>query len=165
MWILSPADAAPTHYNVFPQLAKFWNLLIHVAFRPPLHYSILSLLWRHNWRDSVSITSLTFVYSTVYSDADQRKHLSAASLAFVRGFHTYLYFVFQIYILYKAYIGIIHHLGLHWDFTRTYTLRCLHSSIYQFKAAFKALQHSCILPSPGISTPMHHGQVWCIVGF
>ena len=33
------------------------------------------------------ITSLTSVYSTVYSDADQRKHLSAASLAFVRGIH------------------------------------------------------------------------------
>ena len=33
------------------------------------------------------ITSLTIVYSTVYSDADQRKHQSAASLAFVRGIH------------------------------------------------------------------------------
>ena len=33
------------------------------------------------------ITSLTVVYSTVYSDADQRKHQSSASLAFVRGIH------------------------------------------------------------------------------
>ena len=33
------------------------------------------------------ITSLTDVYSTVYSDADQRKHQSSASLAFVRGIH------------------------------------------------------------------------------
>ena len=32
-------------------------------------------------------TSLTIVYSTVNSDADQRKHQSSASLAFVRGFH------------------------------------------------------------------------------
>ena len=31
------------------------------------------------------ITSLTVVYSTVYSDADQRKHQSSASLAFVWG--------------------------------------------------------------------------------
>ena len=31
------------------------------------------------------ITSLTFVYSTVYSHTDQRKHQSSASLAFVRG--------------------------------------------------------------------------------
>ena len=33
------------------------------------------------------ITSLTIVYSTDYSDADQRKHQSSASLAFVRGIH------------------------------------------------------------------------------
>ena len=32
------------------------------------------------------ITCLTIVYSIVYSDADQRKHHSSASLAFVRGF-------------------------------------------------------------------------------
>ena len=33
------------------------------------------------------ITSLTIVYSTVYSDTDQRKHQSSASLAFVGGIH------------------------------------------------------------------------------
>ena len=33
------------------------------------------------------ITSLTSVYSTVHSGADQRKHQSSASLAFVRGIH------------------------------------------------------------------------------
>ena len=33
------------------------------------------------------ITSLTIVYSTVYSGADQRKHQSSLSLAFVRGIH------------------------------------------------------------------------------
>ena len=33
------------------------------------------------------ITSLTIVYSTVYSGADQTKHQSSASLAFVRGIH------------------------------------------------------------------------------
>ena len=33
------------------------------------------------------ITSLTIVFSTVYSDADQRKHQSSAPLAFVRGIH------------------------------------------------------------------------------
>ena len=33
------------------------------------------------------ITSLTILYSIVYSDADQRKHQSSASLAFVRGIH------------------------------------------------------------------------------
>ena len=33
------------------------------------------------------ITSLTIVYSIVYSEADQRKHQSSASLAFVWGIH------------------------------------------------------------------------------
>ena len=33
------------------------------------------------------ITSLAIVYSTVYSGADQRKHESSASPAFVRGIH------------------------------------------------------------------------------
>ena len=33
------------------------------------------------------ITSLTIVYSTVYSGADQRKYQSSASLAFVKGIH------------------------------------------------------------------------------
>ena len=33
------------------------------------------------------ITSLTIVYSAVYSDADQRKHQSSAPLAFVWGIH------------------------------------------------------------------------------
>ena len=33
------------------------------------------------------ITSLTIVYSTVYSVTDQRKHQSSVSLAFVLGIH------------------------------------------------------------------------------
>ena len=33
------------------------------------------------------ITNLTIVYSTIYSDPDQRKHQSFASLAFVQGIH------------------------------------------------------------------------------
>ena len=33
------------------------------------------------------ITSLTIVYSTIYSGTDQRKHQSSASLAFERGIH------------------------------------------------------------------------------
>ena len=35
------------------------------------------------------LTSLTIVYSTVYSGADQIKHQSSASLAFMRGIHKY----------------------------------------------------------------------------
>ena len=33
------------------------------------------------------ITSLTIVYSVIYTGADQRKHQSSVSLAFVRGIH------------------------------------------------------------------------------
>ena len=48
----------------------------------------LTLQWRHNGRYGVSIHySLTIVYSTVYSGADQRKYQSSASLDFVRGIH------------------------------------------------------------------------------
>ena len=36
------------------------------------------------------ITSLTIVLSTVYSDADKKKHQSSATLAFVRGIHRWI---------------------------------------------------------------------------
>ena len=47
-----------------------------------LHYSDVIM-------DTIAsqITSLTIVYSIIYSCADQRKHQSSASLAFVRGIH------------------------------------------------------------------------------
>ena len=46
-----------------------------------------ALLWRHNGRGSVSNHQPHNCYSTVYSDADQRKHQCSASLASVRGIH------------------------------------------------------------------------------
>ena len=55
-----------------------------------LYYGWKALRWLH-YTDVImgaiasQITSLTIVYSTVYSDADQRKHQSSASLAFVWG--------------------------------------------------------------------------------
>ena len=48
---------------------------------------VITLQWRHNGRDGVSNHQPHDVYSTVYSDADQRKHQSSESLAFVRGIH------------------------------------------------------------------------------
>ena len=53
---------------------------------------LLRVSWDH-YSDAImsstasQITSLTIVYSTVYSGVDQRKHQSSASLAFVRGIH------------------------------------------------------------------------------
>ena len=49
--------------------------------------------WYNDYNDVImgaiasQITSLPVVYSIVYSDADQRKHQSSASLVFVRGIH------------------------------------------------------------------------------
>ena len=55
---------------------------IRWIFMSLLHYNdvIMSTM-------ASQITSLTIVYSTAYSGADQRKHQSSASLAFVRGIH------------------------------------------------------------------------------
>ena len=66
-----------------------WKMLIIKAFTDRhfgegclIHYSdvIMTMM-------ASQITSLTVVYSTVYPGADQRKHQSSASLAFVWGIH------------------------------------------------------------------------------
>ena len=64
-------------------MEKFSTLLVLVNRSPNSpHYNdvMMSAI-------ASQITSLTIVYSTVYSDADQRKHQSSASLAFVWGIH------------------------------------------------------------------------------
>ena len=56
-------------------------------------YAPLDLDALEHYRDVImgavasQTTSLTIVYSTVYSEADQRKHQSSASLTFVWGIH------------------------------------------------------------------------------
>ena len=58
----------------------------------PLQLYLLHLIHEH-YDDVImskiasQITSLAIVYSTLYSGADQSKHQSSASLAFVRGIH------------------------------------------------------------------------------
>ena len=58
-----------------------WHSLMH---QWPSHFHYGDVIM-----DAIAsqITSLTIVYSIVYSDGDQRKHQSSASLAFVRGIH------------------------------------------------------------------------------
>ena len=51
------------------------------------HLCTCSLQWRHNECNGVSNHQPQIVYSTVYSGADQRKHESSASMAFVQGIH------------------------------------------------------------------------------
>ena len=46
-----------------------------------------ALQWRNNRSMASQITSLTTVHSTVYSGADEGKHQSSVSLAFVWGIH------------------------------------------------------------------------------
>ena len=77
-------------YNTIGSLQSSWRshkdetygYLTFVSVSPAWHYSdvIMGTI-------ASQITSLTTVYSTVYSDGDQRKHQSSASLAFVRGIH------------------------------------------------------------------------------
>ena len=50
-------------------------------------YQLITLQWRHNESDGVSNHQPQYCYSTVYSGADQRKHQSSVSLAFVLGIH------------------------------------------------------------------------------
>ena len=60
---------------------------------PLVYQTVYFLCVCHHYDDVImttmasQITSLTIVYSTVYSGTDQRKHQSSASLAFVRGIH------------------------------------------------------------------------------
>ena len=61
---------------------QFINWAIHAPDIDRLHYIDVIMTTMAS-----QITSLTVVYSTVYSDADQRKHQSSASLAFVWGIH------------------------------------------------------------------------------
>ena len=73
-WRMTLGGSKPNCY-----LRKFWlprNVLTFIHYDDVIMTTIAS-----------QITSLTSVYSTVYSDADQRKHQSSPSLAFVWRIH------------------------------------------------------------------------------
>ena len=59
-----------------------WTVDLWWSETPKLHYRDVIM-----WAMASQITSLTIVYSTVYSSADQRKYQSSASLAFVWEIH------------------------------------------------------------------------------
>ena len=60
-----------------------------MQLNPPERWRIITVTpwWTSQIIIASQITSLTIVYSTVYWGADQRKHQSSVSLAFVRGIH------------------------------------------------------------------------------
>ena len=63
--------------------------LQHLVSREWLNWQLKSAAAHYNdvIMSASQITSLTIVYSSVYSGADQRKHQSSASLALVREIH------------------------------------------------------------------------------
>ena len=73
---------------IFIKENTFENVVGHFVRRRSANV----LYWHHH-NDvimsslALQINSLTIIYSTDYSGADQRKHQSSASLAFVRGIH------------------------------------------------------------------------------
>ena len=68
--------------NLKSLITTLWYLCHHLKYMCVFHYSnvIMGTM-------ASQITSITIVYSTVYSGADQREHQRSASLAFVRGIH------------------------------------------------------------------------------
>ena len=83
-------QAKPFHFVL--SYIIFYIILLSLFEKRSLTISPFKLSWIH-YNDVImgtmasQITSLTIVYSTVYSGAHQRKHQSSASLAFVRGIH------------------------------------------------------------------------------
>ena len=85
---MAPGDpfffASPSHQHPWCCLCR--------GFQPPSPYRCWEMIVKH-YNDVIiiamasQITSLMIVYSTTYSGADQRKHQSSASLAFVREIH------------------------------------------------------------------------------
>ena len=86
---LPPIGSSLHHYHFLryiDSLTQYWGNSIELShpYKPTdfIHYDdiIMSAM-------APQITSLTFVYSSVYSGADHRKHQSPTSLAFVRVIH------------------------------------------------------------------------------
>ena len=76
---------------VSPYDGQVWRIFtLYLRLPPPFgdrHIRLLHYIDVIMTTMASQITSLTVVYSTVYSDAHQRKHQSSASLAFVWGIH------------------------------------------------------------------------------
>ena len=85
-WIAQIHILTEFYRNTSNQVCK--NIVNAVHIHSSISYSRMG-----HYNDAImsamasQITSLTTVYSTVYSGTDERKHQSSASLAFVRGIH------------------------------------------------------------------------------
>ena len=89
-------------WSLYVYIQAMWNDWVLPTTRQPKHHGHqgaaagecgMEVLRPTHYNDVIKgvmasqITSLAIVYSSVYSGADQRKHQSSASLAFVRGIH------------------------------------------------------------------------------
>ena len=109
--IYVPLGGRQRNYSEFIEAGSWQRLIVYISFpltisgmhRALISGSIFESFWGwsrnilgklgNHYNDVImgtiasQITSLAIVYSTVYSEAYQRKHQSSASLAFVRGIH------------------------------------------------------------------------------
>ena len=81
-WLLINEVLWYSHESNFTVSLQVPQLLSRIMSLKTIHYDdvIMTTI-------ASQITSLTVVYSIVYSDADERKHQSSASLAFMWGIH------------------------------------------------------------------------------
>ena len=80
MDILMVRDYFITTFSFLPTSITYPDALVLLCYISHYNDVIMTTI-------ASQITSLAVVYSTVYSDADQRKHQSSESLAFVWGIH------------------------------------------------------------------------------
>ena len=90
-WFETPSWPLWHQCNVFPCLHTIPQLTPMVTLLNRNMFHFTDPLWHYGdvmmGGMASDITSLMIVYSTVHSGADQRKHQSSASLAFVHGIH------------------------------------------------------------------------------
>ena len=84
----APGDAV-ANWNIIDLSDGFSPIRDQTTNEPILTYYQMDLHYNDITMGKIAsqITSLTIVYSSVYSGADERKHQSFASLAFVWGIH------------------------------------------------------------------------------
>ena len=78
------------HLSQLVVFVLVWNpRTLPMSFKFYSHFTVTKCHYNDVIMGAIAskITSLTIAFSNVYSDADQRKHQSSASLAFVQGIH------------------------------------------------------------------------------
>ena len=86
-----PPPPPPPHTHTHTHTLRMHRIFIDINIWIPgtIYSCVLLTAYNDVMMGAIAsqITSFTIIYPTVYSDADQRKHQSSASLVFVRGSH------------------------------------------------------------------------------